>query len=491
MQGNQFVELRPTLSVIPIDPILFGQDPMQEGQYSNAILNSFSNPITPLHVIDRLNFPFDHQLQAALQDALEHEKQQELATALRDGMSAPAQSPASRKMARMKNGPGNKRTENINAFNPSEFYSPLESRPASWGSINPDTGDQLFQYTEHGELNPLHSFTVGQIIEYISEHPLHSSRGSRRSGLKFWVQTVPADSGRRYPDKNSDKCRFADCPDPHRTIRKGEFRIAFDEQSTRGKTDPFHTAGYVHLYCMEKFLDFPQICKDFNVLPDTRALREGKNRMAINRDHESMPAIVQEFIGYSKPWSHFGMKGQRPEEYYEYTLSSVLTDEHLAKQPRHLSKIRELRGGNHLDIHRNNLDIRVANASKLKTNKKLGLDIPLPKPQQKRKCETEEESVLDNNILESSPRTQRFKNSSTIPRPISTRRSSRPTKGRRTGIRSPTSSPKKMTQEDADFVPCFSRKRKSEASESPEPKRRRVPRSPGTTYGFHAHGFKF
>jgi len=508
---NQFVESRPTLSVIPVDPTLLGQDPMQDGQYRNAILNSFSSPITPLQVIDRINFPFDRQLQVALQKAKEHEKEQELATTLRDGIAtpAPAQSPASRKIARIKKEPGNKRTENIRAFNPAEFYSPLESRPASWGSINPETGDQMFQYTEYGELNPLHAFTVGQMIEYISEHPLHSTRRSNsgRSGLKLWVQTVPADSGRRYPDKSSDKCRFAACPDPNRTIRKGEFRVAFDEESTRRKTDPFHTAGYVHLYCLEKFLDFPQICKDFNVLPDTRALKEGKNRMAINRDHESMSAIVQEFIAYSKPWSQFGREGKRPEEYYEYTLSSALTDEHLARQPKHLSKIRELRGGNHLDIHRNNLDLRVKNARTIRVNKASGLTATAPRPatapktRQKRKCETkEEQSVLDDNILELSPCTKRAKRSSTIPSPISTRRPSRPTKARRTGtperrrtrsstsmdsqkskVQTPTSSPKKLTQEDADFVPS-SRKRKSEDSNSSEPKRRRSLRSPEFLY---------
>ena len=514
-QNDQFIPSGPILSVIPVDPTLLGQDPMQDGQYRNAVLNSFSSPITPLQVIDRIQFPFDGALQAALQGVLEHEKEQELAAALRDEMAprAPSQPSGSRRIAPMKKEPGNKRTENIRAFNPSEFYSPLESRPASWGSINADTGDQLFQYTEHGELNPLHSFTVEQMIEYIGKHPLHRSRGSnaRRSGLKLWVQTVPADSGRRYPHKSSDKCRFACCPDPLRTIRKGEFRIAFDEQSTRRKTDPFHTAGYVHLYCLEKFLDFPQICKDYNVIPDTRELKEGKNRMAINRDHESMINIVHEFIRYSKPWSQFGMEGTRPEEYYEYTLSSALTDEHLAKQPKHLSRIRELRGGNHLDIHRNNLDIRLQNAIKLKASKALGLKAPAPKLLQKRKAEPKEESVLNDNILEPSPR-KRAKKSSTISAPISTRRTSRSAKGRssisssssaptperrrtrsstsmdsqKSKVQSPTLSRKRTNQEDADFVPS-SRKRKSVDSDSSETKRRRSPRSPG----FNHSGLKF
>jgi hypothetical protein len=324
---------------------------------------------------------------------------------------------------------GNKRPANIRNFNAAEFYEPLRSRPASWGSVNPETGDQLFQYTEHGELNPLHTFSTAQISEYIGKHPLHNVRGlhnPKKSGLTLWVQTVPADSGKRYPEKQSDKCRFADCPDPHHTIRKGEFRVAFDEQHSRRRcTDPFHNAGYVHLYCLEKFFDFPQICKNFNALPDTRVLREGKNKMAITRDHASMEDLVLEFIAGSVPWAQFGY-GQRPKDYYEYTLCSRLTAEHLVRQPRHLQSIREKRGGNSIDIHKNNLDLCVANAKLLKENRAaLPKADPKPKAQKKRKAkvmEESEESVLDEKILEG--RVERT-SSNMSQRPLKRRRSSR------------------------------------------------------------------
>jgi len=183
----------------------------------------------------------------------------------------------------------------------------------------------------------------------------------------------------------------------------------------------------------------------------------------------------------------------------------------LAKQPKHLSRIRELRGGNHLDIHRNNLDIRLQNAIKLKASKALGLKAPAPKLLQKRKAEPKEESVLNDNILEPSPR-KRAKKSSTISAPISTRRTSRSAKGRssisssssaptperrrtrsstsmdsqKSKVQSPTLSRKRTNQEDADFVPS-SRKRKSVDSDSSETKRRRSPRSPG----FNHSGLKF
>jgi len=400
-------------TVTSVDPVLLGTKPEQDCLYLNAILNSFNSPATPLRVIDKVNYPFEQELQAALERELAQENERKLAAALRYAVASPAPSasPAPRRIVSTKKS-GNKRPANIKNFNAAKFYEPLRCRPASWGSMNPETGDQLFQYTEHGQLNPLHTFSTAQISEYISKHPLHNLGGfhnPKKSGLTLWVQTVPADSGNRYPEKHSDKCRFAECPDPHRTIRKGEFRVAFDEQHSRRRcTDPFHNAGYVHLYCLEKFFDFPQICKNFNVRPDTRALREGKNKMAITRDHASMEDLVLEFIAASVPWARFG-NGQRPKDYYEYTLCSRLTAEHLARQPRHLQSIREKRGGNSIDIHKNNLDLCVANAKLLKENRAALQKIePKQKVQKKRKAnvmeegegEDSEESVLDEKILE-------------------------------------------------------------------------------------------
>jgi hypothetical protein len=502
------------ITVTPVDPTLLTLEAAEERQYLNSILSHFSNPLIPLHVIDRVNFPFEQKLRLALEEKLKHEKQQELVATLQNGMAypAPAQSPAPSRIARV-NKAGNKRPENIKNFDPADFYEPLQNPPASWGSINPDTGDKLFQYSEHGELNPLHNFTVDQIVEYISKHPLHNHRGTKKSGLKLWVQTVPADSGRRYPDKLSDKCRFAACPDPFRTIRKGEFRVCFDEQSTKRKTDPFHNAGYVHLFCMEKFLDFPQVCKEFNVLPDTRVFREGKNRMAITRDHESMAGIVRDFIGYSKPWQQFTpvrpeeVYGQRPAEYYQYTLSSALTREHLEKQPKHLQKIREMREGNSIDIHKNNLDKRISHAKRLKENKRLGLVTPKPRAQ-KRKSEVDngEENVLDKNVLGLSPRPnrQRKESASSTSSPKSQIKeragSSRLTKRRRSRSTASANRSMRVGHKDADFVFPRPKKRKhSDSDLAPESETmgRKSSRSPkmhpniSWTDEFHVSGLRF
>jgi hypothetical protein len=407
---------------IPVDPVLLGAQPKQNGRYLNAILNSFNSPVVPLRVIDVVEYPFEQKLQSALERELEREKDRELVQALQNDAAPPAPMQTARQLSPAKKS-GNKRPDNIRNFNAADFYEPLQSRPVSWGSINPETGDQLFQYTEHGELNPLHSFSVAQISEYLSKHPLHNVSGAhdtKKSGIILWVQTVPADSGRRYPEKQSDKCRFAQCPDPYHTIRKGDFRVAFDEQHwLKRNTDPFHNAGYVHLYCLEKFFDFPQICKDFNVRPDTRVLREGKNKMAITRDHPTMEDVVLEFIAGCVPWVQFG---QRPQEYYQHTLCSRLTDEHLVRQPKHLQNIRDKRGGNSIDVHKNNLDLCVDNARLLK-ERKAHLSKTEPKPNaQKRKAQAmeDEDSGLDEQILWSN-----VESTGSSPRPANRRRSPR------------------------------------------------------------------
>ena len=495
---------------LTIDPTILGAEANQQGIYRNAILNSFTSPVIPLRIIDEVQFPFEQKLQLALEVELEREKRRDLAAGLRNAVdiSAPASLPAERQFAPLKK-PGNKRPDNIKNFNAAEFYHPLRSRPASWGSTNPETGEQLFQYTEYGELNPLHTFTVQQIIEYIGEHPLNYRldpknpgkmvRDTKHSGLKLWIQCVPADSGRRYPDKLSDKCRFSNCPDPRRTIRKGDFRIAFDEQPRGGReTDPFHNAGYVHLYCMEKFLDFPLLCKSYNALPDTREFREGKNKMAITRDHQSMAGKVKEFMEISQPWSKF-RKGQRPEEYYCYTLCSALTDEHLSMQPGRVQSTRDERGGNSIDVHKNNLDKWLSNSKIQKENRKRRL-LPGPNAKPQKRKNMEQENVLDENIL-ASPRSKRRRKESvataSIPknRKYQSRSPSPAVRQRRKASAFSAPSPKtrsgstgsittrSMTRRDSSCSNLSStpspKKRRHEEDNEPylEPKRRRSPRN--------------
>ena len=398
-----------------------------ETQFQNNILNSFKRLSGPLRVLDRFHYPFEIELEQALQRELQiqlqkeqelemerefqaelqrhRELEQDLANAFELEVKQEETEPGFNGRA-----PKNKRPTNIQNLNPSQFYLPLQETPRSWGTVNPATDEQLFRYTSEGELLPQLEYTVEQITEYLSSHPLHQTRGTKNSGLILQVQIAPADSSKRYPNKGSGKCRFAACPVTNHTIHKGEFRVAFDEQSHTGyQSDPFHNAGYVHLFCLEKFLDFPQLCKDFNVCPDDRVLPEGKNKMAITRDHASMKAIVDWFIANSQPWN---VSGRRTNDYYQYTLNYALTVEHLQKQPKHLQAIREKRAGNSIDTHLNNLDVYVAQERVIRERKsaeaKRDKEMGVPKTYRKRKAmEVEledEENGLDKDILKKDDR---------------------------------------------------------------------------------------
>lgn len=253
--------------------------------------------------------------------------------------------------------PKSTRTLNIVKFDSSRFYSPLAEPPKSWNP--PHSPDTLFQYNAQGELDPQCAFSREQVLNYLTHHPLHtfyqSLPSTKRSGLTLWIQTTPADASKRYPTKLSSKCRFCDCPAPNRSIRNGQFRVAFDEQSTFDKSsDPFHNAGYVHLFCLEKNFDFPRLCKRFNILGDDREIPEGRNKMAITRDHPAMLDIVNDFIQTSIPWG-----GKRPENWYEHSLSLALTRHHLGHQSKMRQRVRDTRNGNSIDRHLNNLDIMV------------------------------------------------------------------------------------------------------------------------------------
>lgn len=293
-------------------------------------------------------------------------------------------------------GAKNMRSANRKGFDPTQHYRPLLQTPQNWGSISARTGYPTFQYNEQGELKPTTRFTVEKIKEYFDNHPLHSDftvnphpPTAKTSGLILWVQICPADSKHRYGDQNqSSKCRFENCPHPLNTIEKGEYRVTFDEQWCRQRNnDPFHNAGYVHLYCLEKNFDFPRICKDMNVRADTRQLpeeREKKNKMAITRDSPSMEKVVNEYIKNSVSWG-----GQMPQDFYKDTLCWALTAEKLNREPKSHKKKRDSRGGNNLDVHLNDVDHLAMNLDR----KKQGLpfishEMPTPtseKPQVKKR----------------------------------------------------------------------------------------------------------
>jgi hypothetical protein len=261
----------------------------------------------------------------------------------------------------------NKYPERIKSFNVSQFYDTLPIAPIPWGS-DKKPGESRFSYDKYGELDVTLTFSTEEIIDYLYSNPAHYTDGGyfpKHGNFVLWIQACPAKSSNRYPYKGSDKCRFTDCPMERNTISKGSFRVAFDEHAKSAiKVDPYHCAGFVHLFCLEKFLDFPQLCRDIKVQPDCRELPEGKNKMAITRDHPGMEKIVQEHINGTCPGSPLS---------YKDTLTSKLTVHHVCMEFEGRQRSREKRGGNHIGIHKGNLDVYAAGQQERKKPRKVAV----------------------------------------------------------------------------------------------------------------------
>lgn len=241
----------------------------------------------------------------------------------------------------------------------------LRKRPPEWSAAS-DNGTVSFHYTIQGELDSSLRFTASEMLTFIRSHPLnsHFRADNPHFGLTLWIQVTPFNCGDRYPHRESNTCRFRDCAIRTKTIRKGQFRIAFDERLPGPPKDPFHNAGYVHLYCMEKLLDFPSICKQYNVRPDTRKLPyEYKNKMSIARDHPQMLTRVREFIRDSAS----GIS--RTSWKYEDSLTFILTREHMNRESSSRQSLRARRGGNHIAKWMGNLDLYAENHAKIQQEK--------------------------------------------------------------------------------------------------------------------------
>ncbi|MCJ1402701.1 hypothetical protein MMC11_005922 [Xylographa trunciseda] len=182
-------------------------------------------------------------------------------------------------------------------------YAPLPAPPPSWTS----TRGKTFVYDISGELQNGTYYTCKEIEDFLYQNP-------RRGNMTLWIQRLPADSAARYPYSESRRCRFLHCFMSNGTINQGHYRIAFDELTgTLANHDPMHNAGYVHLYCFEKYLDFPKIVAELNVQVDQRVLpmeptrRNGllyqtNNRMIVSTQGELN--VATDFVDYCNQQGH-------------------------------------------------------------------------------------------------------------------------------------------------------------------------------------------
>lgn len=241
-------------------------------------------------------------------------------------------------------------------------YGPLPARRGDWSA--PVINREPLRYTLQGEIDLHFKFTDRGFLEYV----MHFLSGN--GGLTLWVQTSPSDSANRYPAPSSSNCRFENCPARKHTIKKGEFRVCLDEWTEHrsqypNSIDPFYNAGYVHLYCLEKLIDFPSLCKTGLVQGDNRSFGEGRNKMAITRDHASMLTIVNKYIAES---TSMPAEGRADSWYLDKSLCVLLTKEHISKQHSTRQKVRETRNpdGATIDKHLGDLDLQMAMHAALK-----------------------------------------------------------------------------------------------------------------------------
>lgn len=211
----------------------------------------------------------------------------------------------------------NNRPAAIEAYKAGEIYMPLPETPKDWDE---------FSYHPTGEM-VWKKYEPREIERFLRENP---------RALTIWLQRSPADSSRRYSGAGLSNCRFKNCCSYCGTIPTGWYRVAFDENSqAHPDVDPMHNAGYAHLYCLERFLDFPKLCHDLDVRVDDRylGLEAGKrNKMTYSDDKEVQ--VAHDFIRTCQ------VTGKAPDGYprfdltdrpYKGTLSWLLSVVKLAK----------------------------------------------------------------------------------------------------------------------------------------------------------------
>ena len=217
-------------------------------------------------------------------------------------------------------------------FEPRSVYSALQTPPNAWGP------NSCFTYNEYGELTPGVMFTVEEIELFLFKNP---------RDLTLFIQRNPSDSRSRYGEPAASRCRFQICPAAHYLIGQGHNRVCFDELSSRGENlDPFHNAGYVHLYCLERFLDFPLICSKLNVRVEDRVfpLEPGKNRMLLSSRLETKE--VTKFIRRCKnnKLSREYPRSGSLDWHYQGTLCSQICLRKVEAEPPKVKLARKQRG---------------------------------------------------------------------------------------------------------------------------------------------------
>ena len=155
---------------------------------------------------------------------------------------------------------------------------------------------------------------------------------------------------------------------PNNTINQGHIAVLISEDGDggEGERDPFLVAGWVHLWCAERFLDFVRVGRELNVGPDRREMKyekRGKNpfMLATAAEEKCVNSFIKACKSGAPPpdYPRFNM----PNRPHEGTLTHRLACIKLKREPSGVGKQRDLREkvagyrGSTLDVHVGDLEV--------------------------------------------------------------------------------------------------------------------------------------
>ncbi|KAI0857434.1 hypothetical protein F4860DRAFT_528106 [Xylaria cubensis] len=260
---------------------------------------------------------------------------------------------------------------------PEKYYGPSPPKPRDWGPRNA-RGKYLFTYTEKGELAAGLYLTAREMRQYLlgpSPQDQANFEGpfrlpgvklrikKERQGLTLWVGWPAPMSNARYPrGGESTKCRFKNCPYRGRTISMGDPWVIFDErQNTDGELiDPFHNAGYVHLFCLESNFDIVDLWQCLDIRPDYRSFkRESHPYFCLSYRLPGIDIIVKNWWHTAfRNWEISRANGLKRKRIHESSLAQSLINYKLEKEPMAQVKNRLKRAGADIAKHRGDPEVK-------------------------------------------------------------------------------------------------------------------------------------
>ncbi|KAI0527989.1 hypothetical protein F5B22DRAFT_640964 [Xylaria bambusicola] len=257
---------------------------------------------------------------------------------------------------------------------PERYYGPSPPKPHAWGPRD-SKGRHLFTYTAKGELSPGLFLSIREMRSYLlGPNPREDfdpparlpgvklARRKIRQGLTLWIGWPTPMSNFRYPrGGESTKCRFESCRFNH-TIALGEPWVIFDErQNVDGEMiNPFHNAGYVHLFCLEYHFDIIDLWHLVDIRPDYRSFkRECHPYFSLEHKLSGIDFELKTWwIATYEQWWQLKCDGKKRVRDHPTSLTNCLINFKLDREPTSLMRNREKRVGIDMAKHRGDPELK-------------------------------------------------------------------------------------------------------------------------------------